>query len=236
MIFLGDYPMKGTIVKLIVLLGIFVGATFYFVAPTLGDNLRYNTELDVKGVAITEESNNTIRQAYNYSFSLAKNEKVVIEFGVHYLNSTVSMIILGQGQYDSYIAANQTSAGLTGQPFYVSTPNLFLDPGSSASNGGDVITSSTITNDGYIYCEFMGDGSTGSDVIWSEPGNYKIVIFGRNPSHNVEDVNVQFDLKVRKTGSGEIVESVFSSLGMIFIIGSGILALVFLIKNPDGGN
>jgi hypothetical protein len=227
--------MEGKTLKLIVLVGILVGMGLYFVAPVLGDQFRYKTIKEKETISISEESNNTIRKAYNYSFSLAKNEKVIIEFGVHYLNSTVTMLIMGQGQYDSYLAANTTSASITaGRYYFITTPNPFSNPVTSYTNGGSFAQASTLTNDDSIYTEFMGDGS--STNIWSEPGSYQIVVYGKNPSNYVDDVNFSFDLKVQKTGAGKAVETVFSTMGLLILIATGVFALVFLIKSQEGGN
>ncbi len=204
------------------------GLIFVVLAPILGIAAARATLVDQKEITITKESNLTIQKAYNYNFSVTAGQTVVIKFSVYSENVSATLKILGKGSFDEEYVKNTTlPQDLTGRYFYWTV----------ASWGGSYAYCPryvTCSRDDFYNIEFKGDGD-GSD-IWSEPGNYVIVVYGTNAGTGASDVNVKFNLTVTIDGMGPIFSTVLNIIGWTIL---GLVALSLILdfrKRVVGGN
>ncbi|MEJ2296819.1 MAG: hypothetical protein P8Y23_18895 [Candidatus Lokiarchaeota archaeon] len=162
-----------------------------------------------------ETSQTDIAESNNLHVSLAKNQKLVIEFSVYYPDVSVTLKILGKGAYDAAVATNANPNGITGENFVYSEFTWGQSPSSSTSS----TSSRTITEDGYWYIEFAG--TTSGDYLVSRPGDYEVVVYGTNSGSSTE---VAFNITIKTDGPGEFLQYLLLTIGIIILV---IFALYF---------
>jgi hypothetical protein len=204
---------------------IIVSVILIIAGPILGFAFNKVTLFSQTGVTISEESNTNITKAYSFPFHLEKDQKVTVEFSLHYLNVTAYLKILGKGAYDSAYLAESPSNGLTGDDF-VYTRFAFGNNLVGSAN------SRSIQYDGYWYIEFAGDTS-GVSLI-SIPGDYVLIIYGTNNGGG-SWTDVKFDLTIKTEGPGAILELIFILVGVIALLAiTFLLTLSYLKKTRRG--
>jgi hypothetical protein len=182
--------------------------------PILGLTFDKITLVDRTGVTIPEESYSNITQAYSVPFHLEKDQKLIVEFSLNYLNVTAYLKILGKGAYDSAYLAESASSGITGEDF-VYTRFAF---------GNNLVSSTNVRSiqyDGYWYIEFAGDTS-GISLI-SIPGDYVLIVYGLNNGGGTW-TDVKFDITIKTNGPGPILELILILIGIV-----ALLAIMFLL-------
>ncbi|KKK43684.1 MAG: hypothetical protein Lokiarch_24920 [Candidatus Lokiarchaeum sp. GC14_75] len=193
-----------------------IGIVFLILAPILGYTLDKSVLLDKNGITINEDSNNGLTEAYARPFSISKDQKLSIEFSVHYANVSATMKIFGKGFYDQQLALNSSPTGLTGQDFAYSQ----FVWGQAPSTFTGSANSRTITDNGYWYIEFGGD--TSGDYVISIPGKYVVVVYGVNSGPPAVTA-VIFNLRIRIDGPGDFLEEIF------YYFGIGVIAFLALL-------
>ncbi len=194
-----------------------IGVILLFIAEPVAYSKRSEQILNLQGHAIQENSSVTIYEAYASGFKLEKNQKFIIEFSCNYINSTVTMKIIGNGTYLSAKAANTTNGPtlLTGKQFvnieevYGSAPAVTYG------------TSHTLTNDGYKKVEFVGHQRV------NIPGEYVILVYGDNPSTVTTETQVFFNLVVTKVVDTTGIKNNYLLFGWILLMLGVALFIVF---------
>lgn len=191
-----------------------VGVALLITAPILGYFLDKTVLYERKPVVIDEDSDDGLKSAFAYPFSIRKDQKITIGFSVYYANVTATLKILGKGYYDQQYALNSTPGGLTGQDFVYSQFVWGQSIPSAYTYSGD---ETSITYNGYWYIEFAGDTS-GSYLI-SIPGSYVIVVYGDNDG---PETDVKFNIVIKIDGPGDLLEEIF------YYLGAGVIAALVL--------
>jgi hypothetical protein len=203
--------------KLITKLVLLIGIAFIILAPILGYTMDKLVLYDKTRISIDESSNDGLQEAFAYSISLSKNQKVTIEFGVYYANVSATLKILGKGFYDQQYSLNSTPTGLNGLYFVYTQFAWGVYPSSYVYS--DNMRTFGYDEDGYYYIEFAGGAS--GDYLISIPGSYVIVVYGEN-NGPTSDTTVNFNLRVKIDGPGELLEEIF------YYIGAGVIVVVIL--------
>jgi len=152
-----------------------VGIVLLIIAPILGYTMDKMVLYERKPVTISEDSEDGLKEAFAYPFSIRKDQKVTIDFSVYYANVSATLKIFGKGFYDQQFALNDTPLDLLiGQNFVYSQFVWGQEPYSYTFSANEV----SITYNGYWYIEFAG-GASGASLI-SYPGNYVLVVYGVN--------------------------------------------------------
>ncbi|MBD3353540.1 MAG: hypothetical protein GF364_18800 [Candidatus Lokiarchaeota archaeon] len=202
--------------QLIILL---VGVGLAIAGPLFGLILERRTLVNKDEIIIDQDSQVSFEDVYSLPFTLKKNGKAIIEFSVYYENVTANLKIFGQGKFDGEVSQNGTNDPQTenGQYFMVTTRDWTWGP------FGTTMRLATCALDDYYYIEFMGDGDN-TNRIWSEPGDYVVVVYGANSF--VNSTTVKFNLKVTIDGVGPILNTIFSIVGWGMMVAIGIIYVV----------
>ncbi|MBN2157065.1 MAG: hypothetical protein JW776_13560 [Candidatus Lokiarchaeota archaeon] len=204
-------------------IGVVIGLIFIIFAPMVGGLFETLQVKKDKDRTISEESSVSFREVAAYEITVKRNQKYIIKFSVYSINVSASLKIFGKGFFDSEFQKNATNAPqtVTGKYFLVSQPSWAYDPSSTE----DSLTVVTCDQDDFYYIEFMGDGQSVNDLIWNEPGDYVITVYGTNSFAN--NTNVTFNIEIFKSGPSEVIKKIFSYTGWAIII---ITCLVISIK------
>jgi hypothetical protein len=192
-------------IKIIVIIGI----VLLVAAPILGFILDKLLLFSAAPVTIQEDSDSDIQDAFAFPVSLAKNQKLVVEFSVYYADIQATVKILGKGAYDAAYAINQDPDLVSGLSFVYSEFTYGISPQSSA----DDATSLSITDDGYWYIEFAGSVYS-SDYVISRPGDYVVVVYGTNTG---APTDVYFNITIKADGPGNFLQNLFLAVGIIIL-------------------
>ncbi|MBY9004733.1 MAG: hypothetical protein KGD73_12220 [Candidatus Lokiarchaeota archaeon] len=196
-------------IKILVL----VSVILIILGPVVGLLLNKVVVVPNQPFVIQETSNTDIQDAYAYPFSLAKGQKLVVEFSVFTANVSATIKILGKGTFDQAFEATSNPGGITGLDLIYSQFAFGQSPSSQSSSA----TSRSISNEGYWYIEFAGD--TTGDYLISIPGDYVVIVYGTNSFAT----NVYFNIEVKIDGPGEIVEL------LMILVGVGALVAIMLL-------
>lgn len=197
-------------IKILVLISVLL----IILGPVLG--LLLNKVILVnQPMVIPATSNTDIQDAYAYPFSLAKGQKIVIEFSLFTENVSATLKILGKGTYDEEDVPSNPPGPIGGKSFVYSEFAFGRSP--TFSTVAYPATSRSITNEGHWYIEFAG--AVNGVYLISVPGDYVVIVYGSNTG----GTNVYFDLIVKIDGPGEII-------GMLLtLVGIGMLAAILVI-------
>lgn len=211
--------------------GLIIGIIFILIAPMIGGLFETLPVMKDKNRTINVESSVSFEKAAAYPITIKRNQKYIIRFSVYSINVSASLKIFGKGIYDSEYQKNDTNAPqtVTGKYFLVSRPAWGYDP----SNTEDALTVVTCNQDDFYYIEFMGDGQSSSDLIWNEPGNYVVVVYGTNSFVNGTDVT--FNIEIYKSGPSEVIKDIFAYTGWGILLLAGLVTAVRLTKKWRSG-
>lgn len=196
-----------------------VAVACLILAPLFGLLFETTKLVDRQGIQIKDDSSVSFEDAYALEFSLDTNEKAIIKFSVYYENVTANLKIFGKGKYDAEVSQNGTNDPTTENGRYYMVSEFDW----SANPAGDTQRISTAVMDDFFYIEFMGDGDNLNN-IWSEPGNYVIVVYGTNAWAGADDVT--FNLTVEVPGAGSILSLIFNLAAIGCLIAIGVLFIV----------
>lgn len=192
----------------------------------LGLALEKQTLLDQKGIQINESSMNYFQDCYAFPFSLKMNQRLFIKFSCYYVNTTAYIKIFGKGTYEYQVILNASGNPQTQNgKYYCYTRPLWT----SFTGYYDRVLS---VSDYAYNIEFYGDGSTSN--IWSMPGDYTIVIYGINSWSGSEVV--LFDLNLKISGPGDILNQIFSTAGWVILCVVGCIAGYIFYKKGGIGD
>ena len=201
-----------------------MGLLFLILGPIVGgltEKIRLYSE---SSKVVDIESENSFRSVDPYEISIKKNQKVMIQFSVYSPNVTASLKIFGKGLFDSEYQKNDTMPqNVNGRYFLISRPSWSGDP----SWYEDTQRVVSCNQDDFYYLEFMGDGDSG-DIIWSEPGEYVIFVYGSN-SYNMS-TDVIYNIEVHKDGPSTLIKQWSSSIGWFILIVAGLIIINDSIK------
>jgi len=201
-----------------------IGAIFLILGPVFGTAFDKMTIYDSKPEIIQEDSANGTTKAFAHPVTLNKDQKLIIEISNFYPNSTVTIKILANSEYQRAYSLNSTSNITTGLQFVYSEFGYGINP--AVSTNGD--NSLTLPADGiYFYIEFMGDRIGDSLISW--PGDYYVVVYGSN-SGPASDLNVLFDIQIKVDGPGESLYNSFILIGVFIILIYLMAALISVLK------
>ena len=206
--------------------GLIMGIIFIIAAPLVGGLFETLPVLKDKDRTIKVESSVSFEEAAAYPIKIKRNQKYIIRFSVYSINVSASLKIFGKGIYDSEYLKNATNAPqtATGKFFLLSRPAWGYDP----SNTEDTVTVVTADQDDFYYIEFMGDGQSSSDLIWNEPGDYVVFVYGTNSF--VNGTHVTFSIEISKSGPSGVIKDVFSYTGWGILLIAGLVTAVSLTK------
>jgi hypothetical protein len=144
---------------------------------------------------------------------------------VYSQNVTASLKIVGKGLFDSEYIKNDTYGppNVTGRYFLISKQVWSGDPSWYEETQRVVIC----IQDDFYFIEFMGDGNSGG-IIWNEPGDYVIFVYGSN-SYNMSS-EVIYNIQVYKDGPSALIRKGFSAIGWLLIIVAGLVIIDASIK------
>lgn len=194
--------------KKILTIILIIGIALIITGPILGFVLDEITLADLKPAAITETSDTEIQSAYACEFTIDRNQKAIIVFGVYYSDITANLKILTKYQYDVELLANSNPNGLTGEYFITTTFRLGQYPSVSRQNV------ETISNQGERYLEFTGS-ATATPYFISIPGTYVVIVYG---DHTGPETDVLFNLSVKVDGPGDFLSRLFITIGIIVLV------------------
>ena len=208
-----------------------LGVTLIICAPIVNTALYSMMLVNRQGVVIDEDECTRFEGSYAYKFSLSQGQKLIIRFSVYYKNVSATLRIYGAGRYNMELSENDTApSSVTGRYFLVSTPSYYTHP----DNVGSGVTNTvTATYDDNYNIEFMGDGSNGTPNIWSEPGDYVVLVYGSN-SGSTEDKDVTFNIRISADGLGSMLNTLFLVVGW-FLVGLAALSLIKEGRKRIGG-
>lgn len=200
--------------------GLVAGMLFILFAPTVGglfETIRVKNDEDQN---ISDDSAVSFHDVAAYEISIKRGQKFIIKFSVYTVNVSASLKIVGKGLFDSEYQKNATNAPqtVTGKYFLVSKPAWGYDPSVSE----DTQTVVTCIQDDFYYLEFMGDGQSSNDLIWNEPGDYVIFVYGSNLFVNSTS-GVTFNLEILKSGPSNVITDIFYLLGLGVILIAGLV-------------
>jgi hypothetical protein len=210
--------------------GLVIGLIFIIFGPMIGGLFETLSVRKEKDKTISEDSAVYFADAAAYGIRIKRNQKYIIKFSVYSQNVSATLKIFGKGTYDSERIKNDTNAPqtVTGRYFLVSQPSWAWDPSST----DDTRTSVTCNQDDFYYIEFMGDGQASSDLIWSEPGDFVILIYGTNSF--VNGTAVTYNIEIYKSGPSDLVRTIFSYSGWGILLIAGLVICTRLIKQWRG--
>jgi len=191
-----------------------VSVILLFLGPTLGFFLDKINLYD-QTVAIPETSNTNIQDAFAFDFSLAKNQKLVVEFSVSTPNDSLTLKFLRKANFDQYYAASTASTSIGGLRF-IYNQFVFM----SAPTVDDALLV-TISESGQYYIEFSGDATTSGNHLISIPGDYAVFVYGLDSQAGT---HVAFNIKIRADGPGAIIELWCILIGIIALVAIMLLA------------
>jgi len=197
--------MKGKRILTIILI---IGIALIITGPILGFTLDEMTVTDHKPAVITETSDTEIQSAFACEFTIERNQKATIVFGVYYSDITANLKILTKYEYDVEYTANSNPNGLTGEYFITTTFRLGQYPSVSRENV------ETILNQGERYIEFTGS-ATATPYFISIPGTYVVIVYG---DHTGPDTDVRFNILVKVDGPGAFLSTLFIAIGIIVLV------------------
>ncbi|MFX0025542.1 MAG: hypothetical protein ACFE8M_03945 [Candidatus Hermodarchaeota archaeon] len=197
--------MKGKRILTIILI---IGIALIIIGPILGFTLDQMTVTDQKPGVITETSDTEIQSAFASEFTIGRNQKATIVFGVYYSDITANLKILTKYEYDAEYTANSNPNGVTGEYFITTTFRLGQNPSVSRQN---VIA---ISNQGETYLEFTGS-ATATPYFISIPGTYVVIVYGDNAG---PDPEVYFNILVKVDGPGGFLNTLFITIGIIVLV------------------
>jgi hypothetical protein len=193
--------------------------------PIFGVVLDKITLFD-NNVLISTDSNSNIQKAFAYPFTLTKDQKLTMEFSVNTRNVSATLKIFTKPEYDTYNSVNTTNPNShTGESFTYS--EFGYQPYPDPSSLTHPVTSVSITEDGYYYCEFAG--YTSSNNLVSRPGDYVVVVYGYN-SQAPTWTNVTFNIKLRIDGPGQFLGGLFITIGVSALVATMIFAALSYLK------
>jgi hypothetical protein len=209
--------------KLKFLLGL--GLLFLILGPILGEMTETILIHNESSKLVDQESEKSFHNVTSYEISIKKNQKVTIKFSVYSENVTASLKIVGKGLFDSENIKNDTYGppNVTGRYFLISKQVWSGDPSWYEETQRVVICN----QDDFYFIEFMGDGNSGG-IIWNEPGDYVIFVYGSN-SYNMSS-EVIYNIEVYKDGPSAVIRNIFSTIGWLMIIVAGLVIINDSIK------
>ncbi len=201
-------------------------AVLISIAPFLSVAFDKTELVDKDGINIDNRSINQISYCYKKSFTLDKGEKLILELSVPYANTSITLIIVGRGEYKGLDHHTTSPLAFTTQYNFLKSEFIrWEDPSGSTSSANALI----LTNDEYYFIEFMGDVSSGS--LESVPGAYLLLAYATD--HPDGEPSVEFDLKMSLDGpydSGDLIGFLFPTIGLLLIAYVGISTFKTLIR------
>lgn len=209
--------------KLKFLLGL--GLLFLILGPILGGMTETILIHKESSKLVDQESEKSFQNVDPYEISIKKNQKVTIKFSVYSENVTASLKIVGKGLFDSEYIKNDTYGppNVTGRYFLISKQVWSGDPSWYEETQRVV----SCIQDDFYFIEFMGDGNSGG-IIWNEPGDYVIFVYGSN-SYNMSS-EVIYNIEVYIDGPSALIRKGFSAIGWLLIIVAGLVIIDASIK------
>jgi hypothetical protein len=205
---------------------IFVGIAVLclILGPILGIVLKKVTIYENYPEVIQEDSTAGITRAFAHPFTLAKDQKLIVELSEFYPNSSVTFKIIAKSTYDFAVIGNNTPGSLSGLQFVYSV----FGWGTSPAGGTQGTTAIGAPSNGlYLYIEFMGTRS--GDALISWPGDYYVIIYGTN-SGGATDINVLFDIKMSLDGPGDILFNLFILVGVFMLLFYFLAAIITILR------
>jgi hypothetical protein len=205
---------------------IFVGiaAICLILGPILGMVTKTITIHERRPETVKEYSTAGISQAFNLDFTLAKDQKLIVEISEFYPNSSITLKILARSTYEAALRVNSTPGSVSGLEFVYSV----FGWGTTPAGGTNGATSRSLPSNGlYLYIEFMGTRS--GDALISWPGDYNLIVYGTN-SGGPTDVDVFFDIKVSLDGPGDMLSNLLIIIGILLLLFYFLSAIVTILK------
>ncbi len=198
-----------------------MGLLFLILGPIVGEMAEKVLIHDESNKLIDQESEISFHNVSSYEISIKKNQKITIEFSVYSQNVTASLKIVGKGLFDSEYMKNDTGGpqNVSGRYFLISKPAW----GGNPSYYGETQTVVSCVQDDYYYIEFMGDGRESGNLIWNEPGDYVIFIYGSN-SYNMS-TEVIYNIEIYKDGPSTEIKKWCSYIGWALILIAGLVII-----------
>ena len=202
-----------------------LGLLFLILGPIVGEMTETVLIYDESSKLVDQESEISFQDVDAYEIKIKKNQKITIKFSVYSQNVTASLKIVGKGLFDSEYTKNNTYAppNVSGRYFLISKPTWSGDPSWYEETQRVV----SCVQDDFYFIEFMGDGNSGG-LIWNEPGDYVIFVYGTN-SYNMSS-EVLYNIEIYKDGPSALIKTWFSSIGWGMIIVAGLIILNYPIK------
>lgn len=202
-----------------------IGLLFLILGPVVGEMTETIIIFNEPNKHVDQESEVSFHNVDKYNVSIKKNQKIIIKFSVYSLNVTASLKIFGKGLFDSEYKKNDTYGpqNVSGRYFLISRPTWSGDP----SWYGYTQTVVSCVQDDFYYIEFMGDGNS-ANIIWNEPGEYVIFVYGSN-SFNMS-TEVIYNIEIYEDGPSVQIKKWFSNIGWFMLIVAGLVIINDSIK------
>lgn len=201
-----------------------IGLVCFGLAAIFGYATARLTIFEQNGITTTEDSQVSFQKAFNYNFSLTTGQTLIIKFSVHYNNITANLKVFGKGTFEQEYVKNTTNApqNVAGRNFLQANPGWVS---TATPTAGTLSATATCTTDGYYFLEFMGNG--GGSRIWTEPGDYVILVYGSNAGGDSTQTDVKFNLSISIDGPGPILSTLLNITGLVIL---GALALSLILN------
>lgn len=209
-------------IKILVL----VSVILIILGPVLG--LLLNKVILVnQPVVIPDTSNSDMQDAYAFPITLAKGQKLVIEFSVYTADITAIVKIIGKPTYDMAYNDSDAPTGIGGESFVYSEFTYGRSP--TSYTVAYSVTSVSIADEGYYYIEFAGD-TTGVNLR-SIPGDYVVIVYGTNDA----GTDVYFNIIIQVDGPGEIVGMLITLVGIGALVAIMVIGTMGYLKKTGRG-
>ena len=195
------------------------------VAPLIGFYSNHIIVLDrtQNPISINESNINAIQEAFAYPLTLKDYQKAEIEFSMSSPNFTATLKILEKEIYDTNYYLNSSPIEVNGEDF------LYVQEG-YRHGGYRPSNFTTIYDEGSRHITFSG-GIYGSELVY-RPGDYVILVYGSH-EEDVADSLLSFNLFIELDGSGNIIELLLITTGLIILISYGIIITINYIRKIE---
>ncbi len=178
------------------------------------------------GLQINEISASNTTDCYHKEFRLEKGYLFSALISNYYDNITIRVKFVTKL---TYLQENSSQIDPDTNPgeYFIATPYVYPDTPTTTPT---VITSLTINQDDSYRLDFMGDGTTtGTDRLWSLPGDYVILVWGTNSTNFATNENILFDIEIQVDGLDDLLFSTLGIISIIVLIAACVMSILYAI-------
>ena len=185
------------------------------------------TLVNAQPTVLHENSADYVNQSLVYVITLKQGYKCDVFIANTYDNNdseTIDVFIafVSLGNYLDAIENPTAPSGLGNLKYFAQNTHIY--PGTATTSWVTAV-SGGVDEGEYYTLEFMGGGD--SNRIWSIPGQYAVVIWLTNAGGS--GTSGSFGIIILVDGQGDMLNTLFTWIGLILLLIAGILAVAYII-------